>query len=62
CAAAVAAAYAEDAAADGSEWRVDVPGGRCAVRWRPDGEIELTGPAVLLAEIDVDPLWLAGRG
>ena len=62
CAAAVAAAHAEDAEADCTEWQVDVPGGRCGVRWRRDGELELTGPAVLLAEIDVDPAWLAGRG
>jgi diaminopimelate epimerase len=62
CAAAVAVAHAEGASADGSEWRVDVPGGSCTVRWRPDGALELTGPAVLVAEIDVDPGWLAGRG
>jgi diaminopimelate epimerase len=62
CAAAVAAAHGDGVAADGGEWRVDVPGGSCGVRWRTDGEIELTGPAVLLAEIDVDPAWLAAVG
>ncbi len=52
CAAVVARAAADGAAADGSTWRVDVPGGSCSVRWRTDGELELTGPAVLVAEID----------
>jgi diaminopimelate epimerase len=47
--------------ADGVPWRVDVPGGSCEVVWQPDGEVELTGPAVLLAEIEVDDAWLANR-
>jgi diaminopimelate epimerase len=47
--------------ADGVPWRVDVPGGTCTVTWRTDGRIELTGPAVLLAEIDVDEAWLGAR-
>ncbi|HET6877261.1 MAG TPA: diaminopimelate epimerase [Jatrophihabitans sp.] len=59
CAAAVAAATADGVAADGQPWRVDVPGGTCEVVWQPDGEVELTGPAVLVAEIDVDAAWLA---
>jgi diaminopimelate epimerase len=41
-------------------WRVDVPGGTCEVVWPADGEVELTGPAVLVAEIDVDEEWLRG--
>jgi diaminopimelate epimerase len=45
-------------AADGVPWRVDVPGGNCEVVWHPDGEVELTGPAVLVAEIEVDDEWL----
>ncbi len=61
CAAAVALAHADGTAADDTEWQVEVPGGRCTVRWRADGEVELTGPAVLLAEINVDleavPRW-----
>jgi diaminopimelate epimerase len=61
CAAAVAAAHAEGAAADGVPWRVDVPGGTCEVTWRPDGEVELTGPAVLVATVEIDPGWLAQR-
>ena len=58
CAVAVAAARADGAEADGRPWRVDVPGGTCEVVWQPDGEVELTGPAVLIAEIDVDDTWL----
>jgi diaminopimelate epimerase len=59
CAAAITAAHLDGADADGSTWRVDVPGGRCEVVWRPDGEVELTGPAVLIAEIEIDDAWLA---
>jgi diaminopimelate epimerase len=58
CAAAVATALADGVGADGRPWRVDVPGGTCEVRWPADGEVELTGPAVLLAEIEVDDDWL----
>jgi diaminopimelate epimerase len=58
CAAAVAAATNRGIGADGVPWRVDVPGGTCEVTWLPDGEVLLTGPAVLLAEIDVDDEWL----
>jgi diaminopimelate epimerase len=59
CAAVVAAAHADGIGADGSVWRVDAPGGTCEVVWPADGEVELSGPAVLLAEIDVDDGWLA---
>lgn len=62
CAAAVAVAHLDGVEADGEPWRVDVPGGTCEVLWRPDGEVELTGPAVLLAEIEVDDAWLAAVG
>ncbi len=44
---------------DGRPWQVDVPGGRCQVSWRPDGELVLTGPAQLVGEIDIDPTWLS---
>jgi diaminopimelate epimerase len=60
CAAAVAVAAADGVGADGMPWRVDVPGGTCEVVWPADGEVELTGPAVLVAEIDVDEEWLRG--
>jgi diaminopimelate epimerase len=56
CAAVVAA---HGALADGSVWTVEVPGGRCQVRWRADGELLLTGPAVLVASVDLDAEWLA---
>ena len=58
CAAAVATAHADGTGADGTQWRVDIPGGTCEVVWDPGGEVELTGPAVLVATIDVDPEWL----
>jgi diaminopimelate epimerase len=61
CAVVVAAASADGCGADGAPWRVDVPGGTCTVLWRTDGVIELTGPAALLAEIDVDEAWLAAH-
>ena len=41
---------------------MDVPGGTCHVTWQTDGSIHLSGPAVLVAEIDLDPVWLAGVG
>jgi diaminopimelate epimerase len=59
CAAVVAAASADGTGADGATWRVDVPGGTCRVIWQPDGSIELIGPAVIVAEIDLDEQWLA---
>ena len=47
CAAAVAAM---DAAGERTSYDVDVPGGRLRVEWRADGEVLLSGPAVLVAE------------
>ncbi|CAM5459785.1 Diaminopimelate epimerase OS=Streptomyces glaucescens OX=1907 GN=dapF PE=3 SV=1 [Streptomyces glaucescens] len=42
-------------------YTVDVPGGRLLITERPDGEIEMTGPAVIVAEGEVfDGEWLAG--
>jgi diaminopimelate epimerase len=61
CAAVVAAATAAGDGADGSTWRVDVPGGSCRVIWHRDGSIELFGPAVIVAEIELDESWLAER-
>lgn len=58
CAAVVAAATADRVGSDGSPWRVDVPGGTCEVTWLPSGEVLMSGPAVLVAEIDVDEAWL----
>lgn len=57
CAVVAAVATAEGTAADGHAWRVDVPGGSCEVVWRAEGEILLSGPAVLVAEIELDDAW-----
>ena len=59
CAVVAAVADGEGIGADGSTWQVDVPGGGCQVTWREDGEIVLTGPAVLVAEAELDDEWLA---
>jgi len=60
CAAAVAAAVDAGRISDGEPWRVDVPGGTCWVTWYPDGTVELTGPAVIVAELDLDEALLRG--
>jgi diaminopimelate epimerase len=57
CAAVVAIAGPDGR--DGACWTVDVPGGTCQVRWNPAGELMLTGPAVIVGEIELDPTWLA---
>jgi diaminopimelate epimerase len=59
CAAAVALAGATADEAPAQRWQVDVAGGTCFVEWAPGGMVELTGPAVLVADIDVDDQWLA---
>ncbi|WP_037856804.1 diaminopimelate epimerase [Streptomyces sp. NRRL S-340] len=62
CAVAVAAARRDgaDPAAAGTPvtYRVDVPGGTLVITERPDGEIEMTGPAVIVAEGEIDTEWL----
>ncbi|MFI8347625.1 diaminopimelate epimerase [Streptomyces sp. NPDC085596] len=62
CAVAVAAARRDDAdpAVTGTPatYVVDVPGGRLVITERPDGEIEMTGPAVIVAEGEIDGEWL----
>jgi diaminopimelate epimerase len=60
CGTGIAAAVVANGQPDGSTWRVDVPGGRAAVTWREDGALLLTGPAVLVGEIELDGQWLAG--
>jgi diaminopimelate epimerase len=42
-------------------YTVDVPGGRLVITEAGDGEIEMTGPAVIVAEGAVDASWLAAR-
>ncbi|MER6530109.1 diaminopimelate epimerase [Streptomyces sp. NPDC001508] len=62
CAVAVAAARRDgtEPAVTGSPatYTVDVPGGRLVITERPDGEIEMTGPAVIVAEGEIDAEWL----
>ncbi|MFI6559763.1 diaminopimelate epimerase [Streptomyces sp. NPDC050534] len=62
CAVAVATARRDgaDPAVTGSPatYTVDVPGGTLVITERPDGEIEMTGPAVIVAEGEIDAEWL----
>ncbi|MFI5796951.1 diaminopimelate epimerase [Streptomyces sp. NPDC051677] len=62
CAVAVAAARRDgiDPSATGTPvtYTVDLPGGRLLITERPDGEIEMTGPAVIVATGEIDPEWL----
>ncbi len=61
CAVMVAAARRDgvDPSADGvpATYTVDVPGGRLVITERADGGVEMTGPAVIVAEGTVDPEW-----
>jgi diaminopimelate epimerase len=63
CAVAVAAARRDDAdpAVTGTPvtYTVDLPGGRLLITEHPDGEIEMTGPAEIVAEGELDPEWFA---
>lgn len=62
CAVAVAAARRDgiDPAVTGAPvtYTVELPGGRLVITERPDGEIEMAGPAVIVAEGSIDPVWL----
>ncbi|MCX4819806.1 diaminopimelate epimerase [Streptomyces sp. NBC_01142] len=62
CAVAVAAARrdGDDPSVTGVPvtYTVDLPGGRLLITERPDGEIEMTGPAVIVAEGYIDPALL----
>nr|WP_236239555.1 diaminopimelate epimerase [Streptomyces sp. CC228A] len=62
CAVAVAAARRDgvDPAETGTPvtYTVDVLGGTLTITEHPDGEIEMTGPAVIVAEGTVEPSWL----
>ncbi|SFY53073.1 diaminopimelate epimerase [Streptomyces sp. F-1] len=62
CAVAVAAARRDgaDPAVTGTPvtYTVDLPGGRLVITERPDGQIEMTGPAVIVAEGEIDAEWL----
>ncbi|MET9652337.1 diaminopimelate epimerase [Streptomyces sp. NPDC006460] len=63
CAVAVATARRDgvDPARSGTPatYTVDVLGGTLIITEHPDGEIEMTGPAVIVAEGTLDPAWLA---
>ncbi|MFE9599414.1 diaminopimelate epimerase [Streptomyces hokutonensis] len=62
CAVAVAAARRDgaDPAVTGTRatYTVDVPGGTLVITEWPDGRIEMTGPAVIVAEGEIDTEWL----
>ncbi|WP_141207289.1 diaminopimelate epimerase [Streptomyces griseorubiginosus] len=62
CAVAVATARRDgsDPAVTGTPvtYTVDVPGGTLVITERSDGEIEMTGPAVIVAEGTIDADWL----
>ncbi|MEN8652303.1 diaminopimelate epimerase [Streptomyces sp. 21So2-11] len=63
CAVAVAAARrdGQDPSVTGApvSYTVDLPGGRLVITERPDGAVEMTGPAVIVAEGTIDPGWIA---
>ncbi|MEU6949714.1 diaminopimelate epimerase [Streptomyces sp. NPDC046316] len=63
CAVAVATARRDgvDPAVSGEPvaYTVDVLGGSLTITEHPDGEVEMTGPAVIVAEGAIDPAWLA---
>ncbi|MFD1656882.1 diaminopimelate epimerase [Streptomyces caeni] len=62
CAVAVAAARRDgaDPAVTGTPatYTVDVLGGTLVITEQPDGRIEMTGPAVIVAEGEIDAQWL----
>ena len=62
CAVAVATARRDgvDPAVTGTRatYTVDVPGGPLVITEWPDGRIEMTGPAVIVAEGEIDAEWL----
>ncbi|MEV7420912.1 diaminopimelate epimerase [Streptomyces sp. NPDC089919] len=62
CAVAVATARRDGAdpalTGESVSYTVDVLGGTLVITEHPDGEIEMTGPAVIVAEGEIDPAWL----
>jgi diaminopimelate epimerase len=57
CAAAVATLNLAGERPADQRVRVDVPGGTVHVVWRAGGEVELHGPAVLVATGTIEPSW-----
>ncbi|MEU2367825.1 diaminopimelate epimerase [Streptomyces pseudogriseolus] len=43
-------------------YTVDLPGGTLVITEHPDGEIEMTGPAVIVAEGAIETEWLENAG
>ncbi|MCS0637642.1 diaminopimelate epimerase [Streptomyces sp. LP05-1] len=66
CAVAVASARRDglDPAETGTPvtYTVEVLGGTLTITEHPDGNVDMTGPAVIVAEGRIDPRWLAGDG
>jgi diaminopimelate epimerase len=64
CAVGVAAARRDglDPAVTGEAvtYTVDLPGGRLTITEHPDGRVEMTGPAEIVATGVIDPAWLGG--
>jgi diaminopimelate epimerase len=62
CGTGICAAVAVIAADDlTGRWTVDVPGGRCQVTWTATGSMVLSGPAVLVADVEIDLQWLTAN-
>lgn len=57
----MAVAARRDGATAGSAYTVEVPGGRLHIVERPDGHLEMTGPAVLVAVGELRDDWLEPR-
>ncbi|MFI9330822.1 diaminopimelate epimerase [Kitasatospora sp. NPDC052868] len=66
CAVAVAAARRDGAdpalTGESVSYTVDLPGGRLVITEHPDGRVEMTGPAVIVASGVLDPRWLETLG
>ncbi|MGW1763034.1 diaminopimelate epimerase [Streptomyces sp. NPDC002073] len=62
CAVAVATARRDGAdpatTGEAATYTVDLPGGTLVITEQPDGSVEMTGPAVIVAEGEIDPAWL----
>ena len=60
CGTGICAAVVAMAGDETERWQVDVPGGRCEVWW-DEGELVLSGPAVLVAELVLTESWLTAH-
>jgi diaminopimelate epimerase len=62
CAVVAAMAGSEtDAKTESRTWVVEVPGGECRVWRNAAGNLMLSGPAVLVASVELSPQWLAAH-